>query len=130
MTVENDIATYLQTGGFGTVGNSIFLNTMPPTPDNCIAVSIYAGGAAIDRTHDTSGNDSPSIQIRVRNTSAGTARTKVEQIYNYIDGVTNTTIGSTFFLGISAINSGPVPMGKDENGRTEFAWNFSTIRRR
>lgn len=129
MTVESDIATYLQTGGFGTVGNSIFHNTMPATPDNCIAVSVYAGGA-VERTHDTSGNDNPSIQVRLRNTSAGTARSKIQQIYNYLDGITNTTIGSTFFLGISAINSGPVPMGTDENGRTEYAWNFSTIRRR
>lgn len=129
MTVESDIATYLQTGGFGTVGNSIFLNDMPPTPDNCIVVSIYAG-AAVERTHDTSGNDNPSVQVRVRNTSAGTARSKIQQVYNYLDGIANTTIGSTFFEGIMAINSGPVPMGKDENGRTEFAWNFTVKRKR
>ena len=126
MTAESDIAAYLATGGFGTVGTSILVNTMPATPDNCIAVSIYAGMAP-ERTHDGSGNSRPSIQVRVRNTSAGTARTKVEQIYNYLDGTTNKTIGSTFFLGITAINSGPVPMGKDENGRTEYAWNFQTI---
>lgn len=129
MTAEADIAAYLATGGFGTVATNIFVNDMPATPDNCIAVSIYAG-ISPERTHDTSGNDRPSIQIRVRNTSAGTARTKVEQIYNYLDGITNTTIGSTFFLGIDAINSGPVPMGKDGNGRTEYAWNFQTIKRR
>lgn len=129
MTAESDIAAYLATGGFGTVGTSIFVNTIPPTPDNCISVSGYAGGPP-ERTHDTSGNDNPSVQVRVRNTSAGTARTNVEQVYNYLDGVSNTTIGSTFYLGISAINSGPIPMGKDENGRTEFTWNFAVKRRR
>jgi hypothetical protein len=129
MTAESDIAAYLATGGFGTVGTSIFVNTMPATPDNCIAVSVYAGSPP-ERTHDSSGNDNPSVQVRVRNTSAGTARTKVEQIYNYLDGISNTTIGSTFYLGIFAINSGAIPMGKDENGRQEYTWNFSVKRKR
>jgi hypothetical protein len=129
MTAESDIANYLATGGFGTVGTTIFLNTMPATPDACIAVSVYAGGP-VERTHDSSGNDNPSVQIRVRNASAGTARTKVEQIYNYLDGVSNTTIGSTFYLGIFAINSGAIPMGKDENGRQEYTWNFAVKRKR
>jgi len=129
MTVEADIAAYLATGGFGTVGTSIFVNTMPATPDNCIAVSVYAGSPP-ERTHDSSGNDNPSVQVRVRNMNAGTARTKVEQVYNYLDGITNTTIGSTFYLGIFAINSGPIPMGKDENGRTEYTHNFAVKRKR
>jgi hypothetical protein len=129
MTAEDDIAAYLATGGFGTVGTSIFLNTMPPTPDACIAVSVYAGGPP-ERTYDGSGNDNPSVQVRVRDSNAGTARTKVEQIYNYLDGRSNTTINSTFYLGIFAINSGAIPMGKDENGRTEYTWNFSVKRSR
>jgi len=129
MTAESDIANYLATGGFGTVGTTIFLNTMPATPDNCIAVSVYAGSLP-ERTHDSSANDNPSVQVRVRNTSAGTARTKVEQIYNYLDGISNTTIGTTFYLGIFAIKSGAVPMGKDENGRQEYSWNFSVKRKR
>jgi len=127
--VEADIAAYLATKGYGTVGSTIFVNFLPPTPDNCIIVSGYAGGAPM-RTHDTSGNEAPSVQIRVRNTSTATARSKIQQIYNTLDGITNTTLSSTFYLGIESINSGPIPMGKDENGRQEYSWNFSCLRRR
>lgn len=129
MTAEYDIATRLAAKGFGTVGTSIFVNTMPATPANCIAVSVYAGRPP-DRTHDGSGNDHPSIQIRVRNTSASTALSTINNIYNHLDGLVNTTLTSTYYVSIFAINSGAIPMGKDENGRTEYAWNFETTRRR
>lgn len=129
MTAEADIAAYLAAGGFGTVGTSIFVNTMPATPNNCISVTGYAGQPP-DRTYDGSGNSRPSVQVRVRNTSAGTARTTIENIFNYLDGVSNTTLSGTHYLGIFALNSGAIPLGIDENGRTEFTWNFGTLKSR
>ena len=128
MTAESDIAAYLATLGLGTVGTSIFVNIKPATPDNLIAVFVYAGQAP-ERTHDTSGNARPGIQVWVRNTSAGTCRSKIETVFNCLDGITNTTLTGTFFEGIMA-NQSPEPMGQDENGRSEFVVNFSTIIRR
>lgn len=128
MVAETDIAARLAAKGLGTVGTNIFVNTKPSTPDNLIAVFGYAG-QPLERTHDTSGNDHPGIQVWVRNTSAGTARTNIEKVYNNLDGITNTTLTSTFYLGIWA-NQSPEPMGQDENGRTEFVVNFSTTKRR
>jgi hypothetical protein len=131
MTVpEATIAAYLASGGFGTLGSDIFYNQKPATPDALICVFGYAGQAP-ERTHDDSGNSRPGIQVWVRGTAgtAATTRTKIENIFNYLDGVSNTTISSTFFLSIRA-NQSPEPMGTDENGRPEFAVNFSTIIRR
>jgi hypothetical protein len=128
MTAEAAIAAYLATAGLGTVGTSIFVNTKPATPDNLISVFGYAGQEP-ERTHDISGNAKPGIQVWVRNTSAGTSRTTIENVFNCLDGITNTTLSGVFFEGISA-NQSPEPMGKDENGRTEFVVNFSTIIRR
>ena len=128
MTAESDIAARLASAGFGTLGTDLFINTLPATPDNCISVSGYAGSPP-ERTHDTSGNARPGIQVRVRNTSAATGRTVIENIFNYLDGSGNVSLSSVFFLSIDAVQS-PFPMGKDENNRTEYSVNFSTIVRR
>ena len=129
MTVpESAISAYLASCGFGTVGTSIFTNVKPATPDNLVSVFGYAGSAP-DWSHDTSGNRHPGIQVWVRNTNAATARTNTENIYNLLDGITNTTLSGNYFEGIF-VNGDPIPMGKDENGRTEFSLNFSTTIRR
>jgi hypothetical protein len=125
---EVDIAARLAAVGLGTVGTNIFVNYKPPTTDNIISVFGYAGQPP-ERTHDTSGNDHPGIQVWVRNTSAATARTTIESVYNALDGITNTTLSGTFYLGIFA-NQSPEMMGRDENGRTEFVVNFTVTKRR
>lgn len=125
---ENAIAAYLQTLGLGTVGTNIFVNTKPATPDNLISVFGYAGRAP-ERTHDGSGNSRPGIQVWVRNASAGTGRSTIESAFNALDGLSNTSLSGRYFLIVNALQS-PEPMGKDENGRTEFSVNFSTIIRR
>lgn len=127
MSAASDIAGRLASYGFGTAGTNLFVNTKPATPDNMVAVFDYSGPAA-DYTHDTSGNDHPSVQVWVRNTNAGTARATIDRIYNHLDGIRNTTI-TTFYAGIFA-NQTPELMGKDENNRTEWAVNFTTTRRR
>ena len=129
MTVpEACIAAYLASNGLGTTGSTIFVNTRPATPDNIISVFGYAGSPP-ERTHDTSGNSRPGIQVWVRDTSAGTGRTRIESVFNMLDGITNTTLSGTFFLAVQA-NQSPIPMGDDENGRKQFVVNFSTIVRR
>ena len=125
---ETCIAQYLSLAGFGTTGTDIFINTRPNTPDNLLTVFGYAGSGIL-RTHDTSGNEQPGIQVYVRNASAGTARTNISNVLDVLDGLANTTMGDRFFLNILA-NQSPTPLGKDENGRTQYVLNFSTIVRR
>ena len=80
MTAETDIATYLASQGFGTLGSTIFVNDRPASPDALISVFGYAGQAP-ERTHDTSGNAKPGVQVWVRGAvdGAGTARAQIRE---------------------------------------------------
>ena len=129
MTVaEVAIAAHLAAWGLGTVGTSIFSNYKPATPDNVLCVFGYAGSPP-DRTHDTSGNAHPGIQVWIRDTSAATGRTRIESVFNLLDGSGNFTASSVYFVELNAVQS-PIPMGRDENGRTEYSLNFQTTVRR
>lgn len=115
--------------GTGTnYGSTIYVDYKPPTPDNVICVFGYAGRAP-DWTHDSRGHGRPGVQVWVRHTSAATGRTLIEEIFNELDGITNTTLSDVYYEGIFA-NQHPEPMGRDENGRAEFAVNFSVMYRR
>ncbi len=128
-TFDDMIFDEIGTGtDYGTLGTNIFVNTKPATPDNLISVFGYAGRAP-SVVHDCDGEGRPGVQVWVRNTSAATARSTIESIFGELDGLTNITINGTYYLGIFA-NQHPEPMGKDENGRSEFSVNFSVIYRR
>ncbi len=120
---ETDIATQLQALGFGTLGTTIFVNTRPESPDDLIAVFGYAGQAP-DRNHSGEAIDNPGVQVWVRNTSNGTARQIIEQIYQQIDGTFNTFLSGTNYLRITALQCAS-PMGKDDNNRSEYVVNFT-----
>lgn len=138
MSYEDDIAAYLVAKGRGTlpsagppiVAGTIFVNDKPSTPDACICIFGYAGQAP--EWTNTSKYDRPSVQVLVRGAknAAGTARTLIETIYKDLDGLTNTTLSGTYYQKIEAVQSGPTPMGKDENGRIEYVWNFYTSKTR
>ena len=72
----NDIGTYLQYQGIGTLGADLFLGLMPDQPDNCIALFEYAGSPP-----DLHWNgEYPGLQVRVRNKSYAAARTKIGEV--------------------------------------------------
>lgn len=153
MTAENDIAVFLSEQSdnhtaifdyavfdemifdvvgsgtdYGTIGEDIFVDYKPADPDNVICVFGYAG-LTPRHTHQGDGEGRPGVQVWVRNTSAATGRALIESIFTDLDGISNMTINGTYYLGIFA-NQHPEPMGKDDNGRAEFACNFSVINRR
>jgi hypothetical protein len=75
--VISDIAAYLATGGYGTVGTSIFIEELQDQPDNQIVV-FSSGGRPIQST------DSHTVityfDVHIRNTSKATARSKAIEI--------------------------------------------------
>jgi hypothetical protein len=123
-----DIATYLQTVGVGTIGSTLFKGQIPTLPDNCVAVFQYAGSSPIV-THDKKVLDSLGLQIRVRNTEYSVGMTKAQEIIDLLSPKSNITIGTGFYLSVVA-NQNPVPLGLDEKGRHEFSVNFSILKRR
>jgi hypothetical protein len=124
-----DIAKYLDGLGYGNYyetgfnpANNIFLNHLPTTPNNLIA--IYETGG---RKNDVGMPDiSRSIQILVRDESMTQANYIIWAIFN---AMTNFAENGFLFINgrkmlITAINP-PVSIGKDANGFFEYSVNFS-----
>ena len=79
--VISDIAAYLATGGYGTVGTNIFIEELQDQPDNQIVV-FGSGGRTIQ---STDGHTVVSyFDVHVRNTSKATARSKAIEIRDYL----------------------------------------------
>ena len=107
------------------VNANIFLGDLPDTPDNCIALyqsggqdAVHSLGAGVDETHET-----PTFQVRIRNTSYATANTQAESVKDILDGLVNQTINSNLYISIfmqGDINS----LGRDDRNRINLTVNF------
>mgnify|MGYP001334878852 FL=1 len=121
----NDIGTYLQAQGVGTVETDIFLGLMPDQPDNCIALFEYAGSPP-----DLHWNgEYPGLQVRVRNKSYAAARTKIGEAMTALHGLHEQTLSGTRYLLIKARGS-PEVLKRDNNNRVELFVNFEIIKER
>lgn len=115
--VASDIAAYLATQGYGTVGTSIFMDELQDQPANQIVV-FNSGGSPIQSV------DSHTIisyfDVHVRNTSKATARSKAIEIRDLLGskkGIANC----------QAIMIQPPVMeyfGKDATGRHRYGVFF------
>lgn len=119
----DDIKDYLVSNGIGVFGTDIFIGTLPPSPDDCIALFEYAGEPP-DLHWD---GEYPGLQVMARGAKYPTARAKIEQVKNLLHGVTEEVINGTRYLLIHARHS-PETLGKDENGRQLFVVNFRIIK--
>lgn len=123
----NEIGSYLQAQGAGTLGVDMYLGLMPEQPDNCIAIFEYAGNPPA-LTHD-GGIERPGLQVKVRNTSYPAGRSKISEVVNVLHRLSNETINGTRYIFIRA-NQSPEPLGRDASGRQEFVVNFSVEKER
>jgi hypothetical protein len=123
--ILDDLASKLQTAGKGTVGTNIFKGEMPDTPDNCVA--LYETGGYPPEIVATI--DYPTFQVRTRNTDYSTGRAKAQEISDVLHGLTETTLGTTHYLLIRAMQA-PASIGRDEKKRWEFTQNYKIIMRR
>jgi hypothetical protein len=123
------IGTQLQTAGVGTLGSTLFLSTMPETPDACVAVYEYEGmqpdftmGAglyAIQR---------PRIQVKargVREDYPGT-RDKANAARDTLSAIVNQTLSGIRFIRIEPSGS-TMPLGLDQNDRPMVVVNFQVL---
>lgn len=119
----DDITTYLVQKGVGTFGTDIFINELPPKPDDCIALFEYAG-----EPPDLHWNgEYPGLQVICRGKKYNACRAKIELVRSTLHGVTEETINGTRYLLIQAKQS-PETLGKDESGRRLFVINFRIIK--
>jgi hypothetical protein len=133
MTAEADVAAYLETLGLGVVNETIFVNNKPATPNAIICIFGYAGQPP--EWTNTIKIDRPGVQVLVRGAkdAAGAARDLIETIFEDLDGLADIVLNAdsgVVYQCIEATQSGPSPMGKDENGRIEYVTNFYVTKTR
>jgi hypothetical protein len=129
MTAPQDaIATYLQTGGFGTLATNLFIDFMPATPFDVTVVSGYSGPAPVRIIGQRSpAYDIPKVQILVRRESPSAALAAIEAIYDYLEGVSSLAIGGLNIIFIRAVQSRGLYLGKDLNNLTTYTLNFEVL---
>lgn len=120
----DDIATYLQTAGLGTVGTNIFLSYLPDTVDTGLAV-IDTGGVMPDSYLPTK---SPTIQVFIRGANYEAGKTKLDLVRSTLHQLANTQVGSTYIYYCLAQSEGG-HIGRNERGLDEFSINFICLTR-
>ena len=124
MSWIEDIGTYLQTSGIGTVGTDIFYTGFDASVHNCITLYTQPGlPEEIYLTKDLTLRK-PELGVRVRNSSDSAAYQKAYDIYNLLDMLVNTPLGSTRFKRIKAI-ADPFFLEQDLNYYYIYSINFN-----
>ena len=123
-----ELATYLTGQGLVTfkpnaTGGDCFLEKLPQTPDEAVAI-MSTGGF---RSDGKLGYDSPTLQLLVRGTEdpqAGFERAVA--LYDALHGLHAVELieDGTYVVGCWAQQSAPVRLGPDENGRHEYSINL------
>lgn len=122
-----EVAEYLDGLGLvnydptGMAGDT-FLEFVPASPDEVVVITDYPGPQP-DPKH---GYDTPNVQVRTRaGRDPRVARATLDAIFNALHNLHAVTLpGGTYVVSCWAIQSGPTPLGPDQNGRFEYTLNF------
>lgn len=125
MGTLQEIGTYLQAQGVGTLGTNLFTGLMPDTPDACVALLEYPGGAGI-YTFGSGGTiiENPRIQVIARGTTYPGAQSSIHSVYTALDGLVEQVLSGTLYHLITAVQP-PFGFPLDLNNRYVLACNFS-----
>lgn len=118
-----DVATYLQNNGIGTLGTNLFVGRLPDEPDTCTAVFAYAGFPMPLHWN----GEQPGLQVLVRAPSYVQAQNLMEQIRGLLHGLSEQTLGTTRYLLVRAKQS-PMLLQRDDGDRAIFVCNFDVIK--
>jgi len=125
MALLDDIGDFLTAQGVvgGATGWTLRLSHLTPTPDKVVVV-YETPGLAPDQTVGL-GAEFPGIQVRARASALDyeSLRSKLQDIYNVLN---NATISGYVYC--YAQQSGPLPMGLDENERPGMVWNYQLMK--
>ena len=106
----------------------LFVGKEPPTPDNCVTIFDTPGYPDILTLEGDGELYSPSVQIRVRNTSYLTGWDLANDIRAVLHGKNNETWNGSSYEFIKC-TGGPFLLDWDNNGRCRFVINFDMKRR-
>ena len=119
------LAQYLHGQGVVTfdmagTGGDCFIGTLPPSPDEAVALVLTQGRRPSDRL----GYDAPAVQVLVRATTEPQAHARALAIYHALHGARFYTLGDgTFVLWSSAVHY-PRWWEQDRNGRVVYVTTF------
>ncbi len=118
----DDLATYLQTQGFGTKGTDIFKGNMPDNADNIVAITDFGG---LPNVLNDKGADVEVIlvQVRARNKRQELARDKLKAIQDDLHQLVNTDLGTFTIVAARALDR-PAILTKDGKERWELVSNY------
>lgn len=115
---NKDIGVYDKEG----ISGNIFINTMPPKPDDCIAI-YQRGGLPSDAKL---GYDNPTVQVMLRGTNPFTPSQLGGEIYSLLHGMGGEHIieDGALVIYCHGLQSEVNYIGRDDNNRHEFSLNF------
>lgn len=119
----DEIGTYLQTKGVGTLAVSLFKGMMPDQPDTATSIMEYGGIESIRRMSATPGNpamERPAFQVMCRSTDYLTARNKAELAYKSLDGFGGVLSNVQYWI---TANQPPFFIQRDANSRVWIGFN-------
>ena len=120
--LTRDIATYCIGLGLAEgIGLDIFLDFLPASPDDVVAINEYSGPPSPTgiRTLDR------NIQIRIRSQDYALARQKAWAYFNALDRPEDRVIQYTDKRwSVTWAKQSPASIGRDEQGRSEFTFNL------
>ncbi|MEA0553760.1 minor capsid protein [Lysinibacillus irui] len=106
----------------GASGNT-FINIIPASPSEAFGI-FQTGGM---QSEVKLGYDRPTLQIFYRGDKNPIATAeKVQEIYDTLHGFSHQSFieGGSYILSCLGLQSGPVHVGTDENGRHQYSLNF------
>lgn len=125
MAAIESIADKIASGGYGTVGTSIFIGLMPDSPDAAVVLYESPGPGVIEHFGGGISLDHITIQVSVRGARDDypTARNLADDIRKYLAAVTEETVSGVRILRMRPegyVNS----IGRDDEDRPLFTMNF------
>jgi len=125
--LEIGLANYLDSQGVLTfdetgVSGNTFLNVLPAEPDEAVGIFGQGGPQPSPKFVEQEGD----IQFLVRGTrDPRVAENLAESIFNELQGLDHITLSNgTKLISIKAIQSKPIHIDRDDNGRHKFSLNY------
>lgn len=132
MAMGSEIAAYLVTLGLGSLvpPRTLFVNTMPESPDVCGAV-YQTGGFAPDGGFGVDGiqYENPTVAIRFRGATLDSEgpRVKASLAYSGLAKIQAETVGGCAYLTVTPLSP---PMKVDQvelDGKQRIVWGFTIL---
>jgi hypothetical protein len=121
-----DIGGLVATASSVTLGTTLFLGTLPATPDACMAIKEYPGSPPDFVFGDNNISvEYPRVQVLARGAQDdyATARSQAELAYKALGAAVAQSISGTRYLAFRPLTA-PFDLGRDANNRPIIGFNL------